>query len=44
MTSRHSPTRCTRHPDLVQVDPAELPEGMVDVGRRGHLRVLRDNT
>ena len=26
------------------VDPAELPEGMVEVGRRGHLRVLRDNT
>jgi hypothetical protein len=26
------------------VDPGELPEGMVEVGRRGHLRVLRDNT
>jgi hypothetical protein len=25
-------------------DPAELPEGMVEVGRRGHLRVLRDNS
>jgi Protein of unknown function (DUF3499) len=26
------------------VDPSELPEGMVEVGRRGHLRVLRDNS
>jgi hypothetical protein len=25
-------------------DPEELPEGMVEVGRRGHLRVLRDNS
>jgi hypothetical protein len=25
-------------------DLAELPEGMVEVGRRGHLRVLRDNS
>jgi len=25
-------------------DPAELPKGMVEVGRRGHLRVLRDNS
>ena len=25
-------------------DSAELPEGMVEVGRRGHLRVLRDNS
>lgn len=25
-------------------DPGALPEGMVEVGRRGHLRVLRDNS
>ena len=25
-------------------DPTELPEGMVEVGRHGHLRVLRDNS
>jgi len=25
-------------------DLGELPEGMVEVGRRGHLRVLRDNS
>jgi hypothetical protein len=25
-------------------DPGALPNGMVEVGRRGHLRVLRDNS
>jgi hypothetical protein len=25
-------------------DPGELPDGLVEVGRRGHLRVLRDDS
>jgi hypothetical protein len=25
-------------------DPGVLPDGLVEVGRRGHLRVLRDNS